>query len=465
MDRVLGRTAGNAVEVRESIDHLTGAATRRAPARGHARAERRAAAAGRRGARRGRGAAAAERALDGGAAAERFAAMVAELGGPPDLLEAPDRHLPQAPTSLAAEPARGRDGRARRRARGRRGGGRRSAAAARARPIRSTTRSGSPRWRRRASASARASGRWRCVHARDEETRRAGGRRAARRVHARRRRARPPAGRARGAAVIPKAELHVHLEGTAPPDLIRRLAERNGLPVPDGLFADAGALRLHGLPRLPARLRPRRERDPHRRGLPRRHLRVPGRAAPREGAIYVELTASPDHAALVGLSDEEHLDGIARGIDDARAEHGIEGRILISAVRNFGVEQALRVARYAAERPHPYVVGFSHGGRRGRTSRPATSPSPSRSRPRPASAAPCTPASGRGRRACARRSSCRSRASATACARSRTPALVERAGRARDRARVLPHEQRRARRLPELRGAPAAARCARPACA
>ena len=27
MDRVLGRTAGNAVEVRESIDHLTGAAS------------------------------------------------------------------------------------------------------------------------------------------------------------------------------------------------------------------------------------------------------------------------------------------------------------------------------------------------------------------------------------------------------------------------------------------------------
>jgi adenosine deaminase len=82
----------------------------------------------------------------------------------------------------------------------------------------------------------------------------------------------------------------------------------------------------------------------------------------RDGALYVELTASPDHAALVGLSDEEHLDGIARGIDDARAEFGIEGRILISCVRNFGVDQALRVARYAAERPHPYVVGFSMAG-------------------------------------------------------------------------------------------------------
>ena len=31
-------------------------------------------------------------------------------------------------------------------------------------------------------------------------------------------------------------------------------------------------------------------------------------------------------------------------------------------MRNFGVESALRVARYAAERPHPYVVGFSMAG-------------------------------------------------------------------------------------------------------
>jgi adenosine deaminase len=31
-------------------------------------------------------------------------------------------------------------------------------------------------------------------------------------------------------------------------------------------------------------------------------------------------------------------------------------------VRNFGVEPALRVAHYAADRPHPYVVGFSMAG-------------------------------------------------------------------------------------------------------
>jgi thymidine phosphorylase len=105
MDRVLGRTAGNALEVRESIDHLTGAASDQRLREvtialsaellrlGGVEPDEQAARA------------AVERALDGGAAAERFQAMVTELGGPADLVEAPDRHLPAASVTVAAEPA------------------------------------------------------------------------------------------------------------------------------------------------------------------------------------------------------------------------------------------------------------------------------------------------------------------------------------------------------------------------
>lgn len=153
----------------------------------------------------------------------------------------------------------------------------------------------------------------------------------------------------------------MHLEGTAPPDLIRRLAERNGLPVPDGVFAAPDRFAYAGfldfLKTYDKAASVIRTADDYR-DIAYEYLL----SCAAEGAIYVELTASPDHARLVGLSDEEHLDGIARGIDDARHDTGIEGRILISCVRNFGVEPALRVARYAAERPHPYVVGFSMAG-------------------------------------------------------------------------------------------------------
>ena len=97
MNESLGPVAGNALEVRLAMDYLTG---RSRPARLHevtmalcaemlvlsglaatgteARAKL-------------------QLALDSGAAAERFARMVAALGGPADLLERPDAYLEQAP--------------------------------------------------------------------------------------------------------------------------------------------------------------------------------------------------------------------------------------------------------------------------------------------------------------------------------------------------------------------------------
>ena len=85
-------------------------------------------------------------------------------------------------------------------------------------------------------------------------------------------------------------------------------------------------------------------------------------ACAAEGAIYVEVTISPDHADQAGLSYADMLDGVAQGIDDARAATGIESRVIVTAVRNFGTERAEWVARTAAEQPHPYVTGFGLAG-------------------------------------------------------------------------------------------------------
>ena len=100
MDRVLGRTAGNALEVREAIDHLTGAASDPRLVEVTVELSRELLALG---GLDGRDPA---EALSGGAAAERFAAMVTELGGPSDLMERPDAHLPIAPQVSAALPDR-----------------------------------------------------------------------------------------------------------------------------------------------------------------------------------------------------------------------------------------------------------------------------------------------------------------------------------------------------------------------
>ena len=160
--------------------------------------------------------------------------------------------------------------------------------------------------------------------------------------------------------MIALAELHVHLEATATPELVRRLAARNGLEIPPGTidgdryvwtdFLDF----LRTFDRAVTVVRTAEDY----RDITFEYLQ----ACAAEGAIYVEVTASPDHADQAGLSYGDMVAGVAQGIDDARAASGIESRIVVTAVRNFGTERAEWVARTATAQPHPYVTGFGLAG-------------------------------------------------------------------------------------------------------
>jgi thymidine phosphorylase len=104
MSQVLGRHVGNALEIREAIGVLTG---RLHDERLHTVTTALASELLVLGGLARDGAAAdalVEQALTSGAAAERFARMVAALGGPRDLLECPDRHLARAPIELSVAP-------------------------------------------------------------------------------------------------------------------------------------------------------------------------------------------------------------------------------------------------------------------------------------------------------------------------------------------------------------------------
>jgi thymidine phosphorylase len=93
MNQCLGHSAGNALEVHEAIGLLTGA---RKDARLHEVTLALSAELllmGKLGANAGDARARVQRALESGAAAERFARMVGALGGPHDLVERPARHL------------------------------------------------------------------------------------------------------------------------------------------------------------------------------------------------------------------------------------------------------------------------------------------------------------------------------------------------------------------------------------
>jgi thymidine phosphorylase len=106
MAQVLGRSVGNALEVSEAIDVLIG--------RGCDGRLREVAVAlaselvllGGLARDLSEGAALAERSIASGAAAERFARMVAALGGPADLLDRPDRYLRRASVQFSVRPDR-----------------------------------------------------------------------------------------------------------------------------------------------------------------------------------------------------------------------------------------------------------------------------------------------------------------------------------------------------------------------
>lgn len=161
--------------------------------------------------------------------------------------------------------------------------------------------------------------------------------------------------------MIPKAELHLHIEGSMTPSLVTKLAKRNKIDVPSHIFGENETFVwedfLHFLKVFDVASSVLKTPEDYR-DMVYDYL---ARCA-KEGAIYVELFLSPDHAALCGLSYQDHLQGAVKGIDDARKDFGIEARIIITCVRHFGVEKCIKVAEDAVNNPHPYVVGFGMGG-------------------------------------------------------------------------------------------------------
>jgi adenosine deaminase len=162
---------------------------------------------------------------------------------------------------------------------------------------------------------------------------------------------------------IKKAELHVHLEGTITPKLARILAHRNKLILPEGLIAadDSSYIShdfLHFLSVYDT-LADLIKTPQDYYDITFDYLR----ANALDDTIYVEMMYSPDHAEKVsGIPSIEHLHAIQQAIDDAESQFDIIGRIIITAVRHFGSDAAIRVANNAAISSVPCATGFGLGG-------------------------------------------------------------------------------------------------------
>lgn len=162
---------------------------------------------------------------------------------------------------------------------------------------------------------------------------------------------------------LKKAELHVHLEGTMSPEIAAKIAKRNQISLPAGLVAPDGQsylskdfldfLKVYDT--LAAIIKvPQDYYD-----LTFDYLRTNA----QEGVIYVEMMYSPEHAEQSsGIPSREHLEALQQAIDDAEHQLGIVGRILITAVRHYGVEAAEKVARQTHKDQFRCVTGFGLGG-------------------------------------------------------------------------------------------------------
>ena len=157
-----------------------------------------------------------------------------------------------------------------------------------------------------------------------------------------------------------KIELHLHLEGAAPPAFIRSLAAEKGLDL-TGVFDERGSYTYDGfdgfLRCYEAATGVLRSPQDYARLL----AEVLERSAEQD-VIYTELFISPEFCGggdLIAWRD--YLAAMTEVADAARAQ-GIDSRAILTAIRHFGPGRARKTAICAAETAGGWVAGFGMGG-------------------------------------------------------------------------------------------------------
>ena len=141
---------------------------------------------------------------------------------------------------------------------------------------------------------------------------------------------------------IPKAELHVHLEGTLEPELKFELAERNHLPLPyDSVEAMRAGYVFTGLVSfLNAYYEGASvlvtERDFH--DLTYAYLE----RAHADNIVYAELMFDPQAHADRGVGFETVIEGIHAGQTAAQEALGIHSQLILCFLREKSVESAMQ---------------------------------------------------------------------------------------------------------------------------
>ena len=160
---------------------------------------------------------------------------------------------------------------------------------------------------------------------------------------------------------LPKVELHLHLEGGAPPAFIRGLAREKHIDIA-GIFNEDGSYRFtdfwNFLKVYEAACTTLTGPEEFRRLT----LAVLEESA-ASGVVYSETFLSPDFCGGRDLGAwREYLAAIEEAADEAEKTSGITLRGIVTPIRHFGPEKARETALCAAETAGRFIVGFGIGG-------------------------------------------------------------------------------------------------------
>jgi adenosine deaminase len=160
---------------------------------------------------------------------------------------------------------------------------------------------------------------------------------------------------------LPKVELHLHLEGGAPPAFIAGLAQEKHIDI-SGIFDEQGRYTYkdfdHFLKVYEAACTTLQSPDDFRRLT----LAVLEQSA-ENGVVYSETFLSPDFCGGGDVAAwREYLHAIEEAADEAERTMGITLRGIITCIRHFGPEQAKTAARCAAETKGDFITGFGMAG-------------------------------------------------------------------------------------------------------
>ncbi len=162
---------------------------------------------------------------------------------------------------------------------------------------------------------------------------------------------------------LPKAELHLHLEGTVTPETLVELSRRHD-NAPLDLEQAYAIYRYTDFTGFLLAFKAVTERLRTPEDYELIGYRMLERLA-RQGVVHAEVYISVGVIYYWGRRELEPLfEGMERARVIAEREFGVTAYWIFDAVRQFGVEQAARVFRKAAEmrREYPSVIGIGIGG-------------------------------------------------------------------------------------------------------